>query len=254
MNYLNIINSNEEVFEAKLISSDVYSDIAVLTVDKNAVDSIATLSSSTTLELGDIVFTVGTPLGVEYQGSITKGIVSGLNRLIPVDENNETVIIDAIQTDAAINPGNSGGPLCDINGNVIGVNSLKLVEDEIEGMGFAIPIDEVIKILPELESGSEVNRPYLGISIIDVKQGIALNNNLIDYSKYNYGVIVSNVEEGSLSAINEIVVGDLILELNNEKIDNSSDFKNILYQYYNDDIIELLIIRNNKEFILNINL
>ncbi len=247
MNNVRIINSNGNIYPATVISSDEYSDIAVLITDSNSVNEIANLNVDAELELGDEVFTIGTPLGIEYQGSITQGIISGMNRLITVEKNNESVIVNAIQTDAAINPGNSGGPLCDINGDVIGVNTLKLVEDEIEGMGFAIPISEVIKLLPNLENNEPIIRPNLGINIIDINYKNTIVNASTDYSKYNHGVIITDINSNY-----DFEIGDLVLAIDDIDIKNSVNFKYLLYQYELEEEIKLKIIRNNQEIEIEI--
>ena len=148
----NIIVTNISGAEAKakLLGSDEYSDIAVLVVDKKYALKKIELGSSSNSEIGDTVFTVGSPLGKKYMGTVTKGILSGKERQVEVSLTNGSFIMEVLQTDAAINPGNSGGPLLNINGEVIGVTSMKLVEDEIEGMGFAIPINTVCQVIEKI--------------------------------------------------------------------------------------------------------
>ena len=126
----------EEV-DASLVGGDEYYDIAVLKVDAKKVKKVSTIGNSSNLELGDSVFTVGAPLGKEYMGTITKGIVSGINRMISVELGTGSYLMEVIQTDASINSGNSGGPICNIKGEVVGITSSKLMGDGIEGMGFA---------------------------------------------------------------------------------------------------------------------
>ena len=129
--------------EAEVVGKDEFSDVAVLKVKADTVLAVAELGSSDEAEIGDTVFTVGAPLGKEYMGTITKGIVSGINRKVKVTLNNGSYLMETIQTDATINSGNSGGPLCNISGQVIGITSSKLIGEGVEGMGFSIPIDTV---------------------------------------------------------------------------------------------------------------
>ena len=141
-NKIEVTNMQEVTVEATLLGSDEYADLAVLRVDKDFVLQVATLGNSTDLEIGDTVFAVGTPVDVKYYGTVTKGIISGINRTVNVTlDNGDDFMMEVLQTNTAINPGNSGGPLVNMQGEVIGINTLKLVEDEIEGMGFAIPIE-----------------------------------------------------------------------------------------------------------------
>ena len=161
-------NSKKGEFKVTILGSDEMSDLAVLSVPKEGALKAAEIGKSDQVELGDTVFTVGSPLGKQYMGTVTKGILSGKSRTISVQLTNGSFIMEVLQTDAAINPGNSGGPLLNINGEVIGVNSLKLVEDEIEGMGFAIPVEIVMGAVGRLEKGEKIIRPLLGIEMLDV--------------------------------------------------------------------------------------
>ena len=174
---IRVVNNNDESVEATLLGSDELSDLAVLSIDESAVMDVATFANSEDVEVGDTVFTVGTPLGNEYKGTVTKGILSGKNRLVTVDTSTGGFVMEVLQTDAAMNPGNSGGPLCNVNGEVIGVNSLKLVEDEIEGMGFAIPSEMVQSELEALEQGQTIVRPRLGVEFTDLSNSYLLYRN-----------------------------------------------------------------------------
>ena len=163
-NNYTVILSTGEVVEAKLLGRDAYSDLAVLSIDKDKVTKVATLGDSDLITVGNTVFTVGSPMGEEYSGSVTRGIISGKDRAVEVDD----VVTKVIQTDASINPGNSGGPLVNLAGEVIGITSMKLASSEIEGMGFAIPINDVKIYVQSLEKGEEVSRPSMGVSLINV--------------------------------------------------------------------------------------
>lgn len=230
-NSINIINNNGEEEIAKILGYDELMDIAVLGVNKDYVSLLAPISFNNNINLGDTVFTVGSPSGIEYMGTVTKGIISGLNREILIYNDNEEYIMNVIQTDAAINPGNSGGPLVNINGEVIGINSLKLVKDEIESMGFAIPIEEVLLYTDRLERGIKIKRPYLGFE---------LSNNDI-------GVIVKNIKIDSIES--DIKLNDIIVSIDDILVKDTIHFRYLIYKHSIGDKIKIEYIRNNKEYI-----
>lgn len=236
--------TGEEV-EASLISGDEYYDIAVLKISKEKVKKVATLGDSSSLELGDSVFTVGAPLGKEYIGTITKGIISGVNRIVVINNNS---IMEVIQTDASINSGNSGGPICNIRGEVIGITSSKLVGSGVEGMGFAIPINLVNEIITDLETGVKLVRPYLGIQLVDLANTFALQYyyNIRISSDVEFGAVLSFVEENQPAHKAGLRVGDVLIEIDGEKIDNVSRFKYILYKHKIGDKIKVKYYRDNK--------
>ena len=133
-------------------------------IDKDKVTKVAKLGDSDLIVVGNTVFTVGSPMGEEYSGSVTRGIISSKERTVEVDN----VVTTVIQTDASINPGNSGGPLVNLAGEVIGVTSMKLASNEIEGMGFARPINDAMAYVKNLEKGEKISRPVIGVSLISV--------------------------------------------------------------------------------------
>lgn len=162
-----VILSDGERVPAKVLGSDIFTDLAVLQIDAKHVDKVAEVGSSENLRPGEPVIAIGNPLGMQFSGSVTQGIISGLNRTIPIDlDQNGTPDwhSEVIQTDAAINPGNSGGALVNINGQLIGINSMKIAREEVEGIGLAIPISIAKPIIDDLEMYGEVRRPYMGIS------------------------------------------------------------------------------------------
>ena len=158
-----------DAVDATIIGDDEYADIAVIKIDKKYVTKVATLGSSESINVGDTVFTIGSPISSEYYGTVTRGILSGKNRLVNVTvESINDWIMNVMQTDAAINPGNSGGPLCNANGDVIGINSMKLVQSQVEGMGFAIPIEDAISYANMIVNGEKIKRSYLGLRMVNV--------------------------------------------------------------------------------------
>ena len=241
---IEITNIEGGVFNATLLGEDSYSDIAVLRVDKDAVLQVATLGSSDESNIGDTVFTVGSPLGKTYMGSVTKGILSGKNRTVTVSSQ---YVMEVLQVDAALNPGNSGGPLANINGEVIGINSLKLSQSEIEGMGFAIPIELVKTIAEKLENGEKIERPVLGVSMLDASSKYQLyKNGIILDSDIDEGVVVVEVSKNTPADVANLKKGDVILAINDVEVTNIAYFRAELYKYNVGDTIKLKVLRDNN--------
>ncbi|MDD3187358.1 MAG: S1C family serine protease [Bacilli bacterium] len=242
-----ILNNNGDSIDGTILGADEYSDIAVIRIDKEYVLQVAEIGSSSDSEIGDTVFTVGSPLGEEYMGTVTKGILSGKNRLVTVTLSSGSYMIETLQTDAAMNPGNSGGPLVNMNGQVIGINSLKLVEDEIEGMGFAIPIETVMPVIDKLEAGETIDRPYLGVQLIDATSTFQLFYNRINLSEdVTYGVVIASIEDGKPADNAGLQKGDVIIEVDGEKVEDSSKFRYILYQHNIGDSIKVKYYRGDE--------
>ena len=242
------LSSGEEV-EAEYLGSDEYSDVAVISIPKEKVLMVAKLGASSKTELGDTVFTVGSPLGSKYMGSVTRGIVSGKERQVTVDVSSGSLLIDVMQTDAAINPGNSGGPLVNINGEVIGITSLKLVEDEVEGMGFALPIEYVLTYTERLENKEEIVRPVLGVQLADVTNAYILRSYRISLdSNIKSGVVLVNVEKDSNAFSAGLEAGDVLVKINDDTIEDTASFRYNLYKYSIGDTITITYIRENKEY------
>uniref|UniRef100_UPI0030C839CB S1C family serine protease n=1 Tax=Enterococcus faecium TaxID=1352 RepID=UPI0030C839CB len=148
-------------------------DLAVLEIDAGHIKKIAEFGNSEALKMGEPVLAIGNPLGATFSGSVTQGIISGINRTIPVDINLDGMIdwqAEVLQTDAAINPGNSGGALVNIAGQVIGINSMKIAESAVEGIGLSIPINYAKPIINDLEKFGEVKRPYMGVDLKSVNE------------------------------------------------------------------------------------
>lgn len=168
---LEVTLSNGKKISAELIGADIWTDLAVVEVDSSEITKVAEFGNSDTLKAGEPVIAIGNPLGLTFSGSVTQGIVSGLARTIPVDINEDGTPdwqSEVIQTDAAINPGNSGGALVNIEGQLIGINSMKIAESAVEGIGLAIPINSAIPIIEDLEKHGEVQRPYMGVELQSV--------------------------------------------------------------------------------------
>ena len=262
-----VFTNNDEV-EAKIVGSDLYSDIAVLSVPKDKILLVSTLGESEKMRVGDTTFAVGAPVDSSvYSWSVTRGILSGKNRLIEVQESSRSAnawIIEVLQTDTAINSGNSGGPLCNSNGEVIGVTNMKLASSSIEGMGFAIPIEEAKHYAETLISGGTISRPYLGIVVSDGKY---TNNNdrnsfyRFFYGDYNTpttenekGVFVQEVEKGGVADTAGIKAGDKITKVNGTEVEDTTHFKYELYKYKVGDTIKITIERDKTSIDVTVTL
>lgn len=247
-NKFNVTFTDGSDADAQLISGDEYYDIAVLKVTKDKIKSISAIGNSSNLELGDTVFTVGAPLGKEYMGTITKGIVSGINRMVSVQLGSGNYLMEVIQTDAPINSGNSGGPICNIRGEVVGITSSKLAGTGIEGMGFAIPINSVMDVIENIETGKQIVRPYLGVQLVDLTNTFALQYyyGIKISSDVEFGAVLSYVEEKKPADKAGLKTGDVIVEIDGEKIDDVSHFKYVLYKHKVGDSIKVKYYRENK--------
>lgn len=240
--------SNGEEVDAEVLGTDSYMDIAVLRMDGDAVLQVAQIGDSTEAKLGDTIFTVGTPVSTEYAGTVTKGIISGENREITVTDNGTSYMMEAIQIDASINPGNSGGPLVNINGEVIGINSVKLVESSIEGMGFAIPIEVAMSQIDKLENGEAIARPVIGVSLYDLDSlPLVGNSDLRVDDSIKSGVVVNSVDSGSDAEAAGLQRNDIITEVDGTTVKSSAHLKYLLYKHNIEDSVKLTIVRNGNE-------
>ena len=242
-------NDSDKKIDAKIIGGDKYADIAVLTIEDNDYQEVS-VGDNEQLKLGDTIFTVGTPMGTGYKGTVTKGILSGKDRMVEVNVSSNTAdyYMKVIQIDAAVNPGNSGGPLCDVSGNVIGVISLKIVEDTVEGMGFAIPIEDALKYANLIEEGGTISRPYIGISMVDLTEEYYLWQNRITIPEgIEEGIAVVSVEKGSPAEKAGLKKGDIIIKLDGNDTGSLAEFRYELYKHDVGDKVEITYYRNDKE-------
>lgn len=247
---LKVSFSDDFKVDAKYVGGDQYLDIAIISIDDSAVKQVAKLCSSTSSVLGDTVFTVGSPVGDEYRGTVTRGILSGKDRLVTVAVNGgaDDYVMKLLQTDAAMNPGNSGGPLCNVNGEVIGMNSLKLVKNEVEGMGFAISIEDIKGHLDTFEKGEKIKRPYLGISMVNLENQEALEYYGLSkkiVTKLEKGVVIEEVQSGT-SADGNLMTGDIIIKLNGTKVDNMAYLRYELFKHEVGDKVVFTVERDGK--------
>ena len=242
--------TNDNVENVDLVASDKYADIAVLKLDKDKIISVAELGSTEKARLGDTVFTIGGPLSDEYSWTVTRGIVSGKDRLVEVNVSNSSSadwVMSVIQTDASINSGNSGGPLANANGEVIGVTNMKLISSGVEGMGFAIPIEDAVNYANQLIKEGKIIRPLLGVSMGSVEDayslyhyGITLDNSIAE------GVVVIEVQEDSPADKAGLKKGDVIIKLEDYEASTVAKLKYYLYKYNAGDKVKITYIRNGK--------
>lgn len=237
-----------DAVDATIIGDDEYADIAVIKIDKKYVTKVATLGSSESINVGDTVFTIGSPISSEYYGTVTRGILSGKNRLVNVTvESSNDWIMNVMQTDAAINPGNSGGPLCNANGDVIGINSMKLVQSQVEGMGFAIPIEDAISYANMIVNGEKIKRSYLGLRMVNVSSTYNFTNEDIKIdSKVISGVAIIEILKDGPCNNTGLKKGDVITKIGDYKIKTVAELRYHLYKYKPNDKINIVVNRNGK--------
>jgi serine protease Do len=217
-----------ETTTAELVGKDALSDLAVLTIDAKYAKTSLEFGDSDKLRAGDEVIAIGNPLGLDFSGTVTQGIVSAVNRSINVKTSAGEWEMNVIQTDAAINPGNSGGALLNAAGQVIGINSLKISESGVEGLGFAIPSNEVIPLIEEMTVNGQVERPYIGIGLADLEQ---VPRTYLQGLPENIkgGVVVANIDPESAAGKAGINVEDVITAINGTDIKNSTELRKFLY-------------------------
>ena len=253
-----VIEGNEEVkvtlYDGKVatgtvLGNDEYLDIAVVRIDKKYVKKTVKLGSTEKINIGDTVFTIGTPVNTEYRNTVNSGILSGKNRIVEttVGEDEEW-IMRLIQMDISINPGNSGGPLFNINGEVIGICILKLIDTKLENMAFAIPIEYAINHIDTFEKNKEIKYPTLGIITVDAEDTSTLLSYDIELSNDIYeGSVITEVKDNSAASNANLKKGDIIIKVNNDNIKNKEYLKYKLYEFKPNDTITITYIRNNKE-------
>ncbi|MEY8445644.1 S1C family serine protease [Enterococcus ratti] len=242
--------------KAELVGTDAYSDLAVLKINADKVTKVASFGDSNALKVGEPAIAIGSPLGSEYANSVTSGIISSLNRQVTsTNESNETVNINAIQTDAAINPGNSGGPLVNIEGQVIGINSSKIASTSstsgvsVEGMGFAIPSNDVVNIINQLEKNGKVTRPALGITMVDLSAVSTQQQEQILKipSSVTSGVIITNVQPATPAEKAGLKQYDVITKVNDTDVSSGVELQSALYQKKVGDSVKITYYRGTQK-------
>ena len=258
-NYHVIANSQElEVLladgtrsKAEIVGSDQWTDLAVIRIANTNVSTVAEFANSDDVQVGQTAIAIGSPLGSEFATSVTQGIVSATNRSVATDvdgDGQEDWVVTAIQTDAAINPGNSGGALINSAGQVIGINSMKISKSSVEGMGFAIPSNEVVSIIKQLETDGKITRPALGISMVNLS---SVNERVIEQLNLprdvKNGVVIAEVmAKGSAKAAG-LQAYDVIVEMDGQKIEGIQNLRKVLYSHKVGDKLEVTYYRNGQK-------
>ena len=235
----------------EIVGSDTYSDIAVVKIAADKVTTVAEFGDSNQLTVGETAIAIGSPLGSEYANTVTQGIVSSLNRNVSLkSEDGQAISTNAIQTDTAINPGNSGGPLINIQGQVIGITSSKIASNggtSVEGLGFAIPANDVINIIKQLEKDGKVTRPALGIHMVNLSnlsttdlQKLKLPGNVTS------GVAVRSVQK-NMPANGHLQQYDVITKIDDKAISSTTELQSALYSHSIGDSMTVTYYRDGKE-------
>ena len=268
-NALEVILSNGRKVSAGLVGTDATTDLAVLKISAKDVHTVAKFGNSNDIRAGQDVLAIGSPMGSEYANTVTKGIISAKKRTLKVSTNgdsdsssdsNNSTTTNVIQTDAAINAGNSGGPLINMAGQVIGINSMKLSSNgegsSVEGMGFSIPSNEVVRIINQLVAHGKVVRPTLGVAMINLsnvttdsqKQVLKLP------SSVNTGVVLMKVKSGSDAANAGLKKYDVVTKLDNTKVQGTGDLKSALYKHKIGQTIKLTYYRSGNQHVATVKL
>ncbi len=253
-----VVYANGREFESELVGSDVFSDLALIKSNPDFPVNAFRIGESSSSKIGEFVLAIGSPLGLDFQSSVTFGVLSGKDRTISVDLSGNGMAdwdMNVLQTDAAINPGNSGGPLINLKGEIIGINSMKIVLGEVEGMGFSIPIDEVEPIIEQLKEFNEVIRPVLGVAAIGVSDMSLYQKNAlgIDLNR-SEGVFITEVMDESPAENAGIEEGDIIVAFDDQRIESFKQFRQVLYSKSIGDVVNITILRNNREVTVSVTL
>lgn len=247
---LQVILSSGKKVNAQLVGSDSATDLAVLKINSADVKTVASFGNSNSIKAGQDVLAIGSPMGSEYANTVTKGIISAKNRTLKAGT--DGTITSVIQTDAAINSGNSGGPLINMAGQVIGINSMKLSANSdgssVEGMGFAIPSNEVVKIINQLVANGKVVRPALGISVIDLTNVSSTQQSSVLKlpTSVKSGVVVASVNANSVAKKAGISKYDVIVGLGGKDVTSVADLHTTLYSYDMNSTVEIQYYHNGE--------
>lgn len=256
---IKIVLSNETEVTGELVGSDEYADVAVVKIPKDKVIAVAEIGKSEDVLVGDTIFAIGTPVSLEYSFTVTRGILSGKNRMVEMSssakksyygQSGDSWYMNLLQIDASINSGNSGGPLANSNGEVIGITNSKLSSStlsgaSIENMGFAIPIEDALSVAEYLENNGKVTRPVLGVTMTSVEgaeyNGIKISDSITS------GAVITDVSSGSTADAAKLKKGDVIIKLDDYKIKDYKYLKYYLYRYRVGDKVKITYIRDGKE-------
>ena len=255
-NGLEVLLKDGSKVKAELVGTDAYTDLAVLKIESDKVADItpATFGDSDSLKAGEPAIALGSPLGSQYANSVTAGIISSLGRqVVSQTSEGQSVNINAIQTDAAINPGNSGGPLVNIAGQVIGINSSKIVQTEsnvsVEGIGFAIPSNDVVNVINQLETNGKVTRPALGITMHNLSDLTSQQQEQVLKvpSSVTQGVVIASVQAATPAEKAGLKQYDVITKIDGEDVTTSVELQSALYKHKVGDTVEITYYREDNE-------
>ena len=244
--YVTLENGN--VYNGNVVWADSDLDLAIVKISVTNLNHI-TFGDSDNIKIGEQTYAIGNPIGLEFQRTVTSGIISGKNRTIKIeDENGSSYMDDLIQTDATINPGNSGGPLINSKGEVIGVNSVKI--KEAEGIGFAIPINIIKPIIESFSVNGNFEEAHLGIFAYDNTVIPYLDSNI----EFDTGIYVAQILKSGPSAKSDLKIGDIITKIDNIAINKMSELRSYIYTKKVGDEVELSVLRNKREYNIKIKL
>lgn len=238
-----LLANDEKEYEAKIIGYDATTDLAVIKIEASGLTA-AEFGNSDEIQVGELAVAIGNPLGLEFAGTVTGGYISGLNRSITLD----STVYNLIQTDAAINSGNSGGPLVDSAGRVIGINTAKISATGVEGIGFAIPINDALPIIEELIENKKIVRPFIGIGGITLTESLAARNNLVE------GIYIQQITKNSPAELAGIRAGDVVVEAQDTKVSSIAELNVIKNKKKVGDTLKLKIYRNKEYITVNVTL
>jgi len=239
---------NGTVYNGNVVWADEDLDLAIVKINESGLNYLE-LGDSDNIKIGESVYAIGNPIGIEFQRTVTAGIISGLNRTIKIEDVNTSSYMEGlIQTDASINDGNSGGPLINSNGQVVGINSVKI--EAAEGIGFAIPINVIKPVIESFVNTGEFNEAYLGIFAYDKEVLKYLKNNI----EFDEGIYVVKVMMDGPVANTNIRIGDIITKIDGNTVNKMSELRNYIYQKNPGDVVTLTVNRNNKEYQVEVTL
>lgn len=243
--------ANGTEVNAEIKGLDEVMDLALLKVSVDFDAEAFTMGDSSLVKKGEYVIAMGSPLGIEYQGSVSGGLISGIDRHMEVDTDSNGVAdfdVSVLQTDAAINPGNSGGPLINMAGELIGINSMKISAQDVEGFGFALPINEVLPVITQLEKDGKVTRPILGISVQEINQLNSFERSYMDiHTDVKSGLYIMKVINNSPASKAGIKNGDVLIKIDDKDCTDFKTFRTVLYTKNVGSKITLTINRNGEE-------
>ncbi|WP_019776728.1 S1C family serine protease [Streptococcus sobrinus] len=237
-----------KAIKGELIGSDTYSDIAVIKISSDKVTKVAEFADSSSVKVGETAIAIGSPLDKKFANTVTQGIISALDRTVTLTaEDGTTIQTKAFQTDAAINPGNSGGALINIEGQVIGINSSKISLEGAEGLGFAIPSNDVVSTINQLEKNGKISRPALGITMGDLSSASSSVKDKVDVpSDVTKGVVVGSVQS-DMPADGKLKEYDVITKIDDKDVSSVAELQEELYKHKLGDTVTLTFYRDGSK-------